>query len=997
MEQLLASIAGLAPEVRAQLLQAHHAALAAVRDKEVAALAAVAERVRSLRGDVAVEALLSCISQQQVTKHNLKRALDAALAAIDGVDDGNSHEVSDFRDKLHGVLSKLGDSGYASNKVKTDVQHALDKFGVQMPEEAQPALIAWNGESGDEDEDEEDEDPASTTGPDEAPVERAQAPPSVGDPDVVKEAFRLIMSSSMMRGTIRFDLAPFLLRVHDNVLAAQAKAAGEGSGVLPPVETIKMFGGGRTQARKTPLKAAQFVLCRMMGVPTLLLTTNVAGREDLFRKFGVLLVEIDVPTPPQCAGQAKYAGTQYEYQKVNGVQKLVASGREVGPRGMQGLLSVDTIAQQHRSWAVSQLQLGACIICNNTAAAIDKVSSLVREARGGSPGSPLQFVLTIDEADDFYRTDGDCHQPIKLELALDGLKDLSPLVCFEVSATLLAVYMALHREGGADAVAAADLWYVEPCDDYVGADLLMPPLDPRGQYQFLFEDDLKKSNKFADPKVRSVYADAAAHPRSLLLDATTASVTAANQIGIFDKARLVQTLHPHAIVVVVSGSLIKWWTVNPQPNRPQDYNGTELLGKARVVGNVIAKIDRYYPDRPIFVFGYSQMVRGVSYRSRHRVPSHFVLLYKSGMPLCRLVQAAGRAMGEQARQLHANGFNHVVMLTQPQDYDAICAYPEFLKAIKQQMEDGTSLADALGATYQAKYNCFSTPKELGAKKLHLDSFVQQTLHFAPTTEPIGMGNAQLDAELGSEGRGLRRAVLEVLLEMGCLDDEYAMGGKDVLEELKTGEYDEFFGDVETELTTAEVTKVLKELCYKPAHREPVLDSNGRVGKALKFFVNEEGLDALPGRMSVPAAPQALVQATVPSDDDSVDVDQSVDDGGPTAPVVAEVLLPRRETSVERMTRRERELQAAQAAAEETQVASGAIPSGAGPSGAVSPPMMARAMPPVGTGGRPRRNAAVAAAIRVASCASQLAMDESCDERPEDRLPLGKRPCQRGSP
>ena len=42
------------------------------------------------------------------------------------------------------------------------------------------------------------------------------------------------------------------------------------------------------------------------------------------------------------------------------------------------------------------------------------------------------------------------------------------------------------------------------------------------------------------------------------------------------------------------------------------------------MGNAIARIDKYYPERPIFVFGYSQMVRGVSYRSRYRVPKKAV-------------------------------------------------------------------------------------------------------------------------------------------------------------------------------------------------------------------------------------------------------------------------------------------------------------------------------------------------------------------------------------
>ena len=189
---------------------------------------------------------------------------------------------------------------------------------------------------------------------------------------------------------------------------------------------------------------------------------------------------------------------------------------------------------------------------------------------------------------------------------------MGPLVCFEVSATLLSVYMALHREGGADAVKYADVWYVDPCDDYVGAELLMPPLILRGEYVFLHEHDLKKSNCLADPKVHAVYADAAANQRSLLLDATTSAVTAANQVGIFDKAGLVQRTHPHAVIIVVSGSLIKWWTMQPRGDRQNDRdNGTVLRGSPRRQPRD-SKIDELYPNRPIFVFGYSQLVRGIS-------------------------------------------------------------------------------------------------------------------------------------------------------------------------------------------------------------------------------------------------------------------------------------------------------------------------------------------------------------------------------------------------
>ena len=980
MEALLANMP-LTPEQRAQIIARQQDLEKAAREEERRAGALQDQCARNLQKAPEVTALLKHSVANKSTLHMLRKDLNAAIEAIDAVDEEPySQLVSDFREKLSDQLSIIGSgTGTASNKRKREVQHALEVFGVQVPPGGGgfDGGVVVVGELSDDDDDDDDEaEEAAAAAADggvvAAPTEREQEPPAADAPLVVRKAFDLIMSSPTMRRSLRFTLAPFLLQIHRNVLAAQATAGTKIDGLLTMEETIKMFGGGRTQARKTPLKASAFVLCRMMGVPTLLLTTNVAGREDLFKKFSELLAEIDVPPP---AGASPYAGTQYEYRKVHGVSKLFAVGRGDGAPGVKGVLSVESIANQHRDWAVSELRQGACIVSNNTAAAMNKLSGLVRQARGDR-GAPLQFILTIDEADDFYRTDGEYNALIKLEQALLHLKGLGPLVCFEVSATLLAVYMALHREGGARAVGAADLWYVDPSDEYVGAELLMPPTDARGNYEFLSEHDLKKSNMLADEKVRRMYQDAADHPRSLLLDATTAAVTAGNQIGIFDKAVLVQKLHPHAVVVVVSGSLIKWWTVQPRRDRQQDYHGTILRGKDRVVGNVIAKIDRYYPDRPIFVFGYSQMVRGVSYRSRHRVPSHFVLMYKSGMPLCRLVQAAGRAMGEQARQLRANGFTDVLLLTQAQDYDVICAYPEFLKAIKREMEGGASLADALeNRLYDPKCNVFSTPKELGAKKLKLTNFVQSTIQFASTTAPIGEGSAAIDRDLGTQGIGPRRAILEVLLECGVPDDdEYAMSGKEIGEELATGAYDDLFGDAadgaesasRIALSVPEVTKILKELCFKPPHRAAVLESTG-AGKNLRFFIDQEGLDALPGREVLVAVPVAAADG----EGDHVDVPMAM-----SAP-------PRRERS---QTRRELELQAAEEPAGEDDEELRAARGAPGPSGA-SPQHAAAPVEPVATGGgRPRRGCAVTAAAAIAECSAQLQMGEDCDERPGDRIP-----------
>ena len=67
------------------------------------------------------------------------------------------------------------------------------------------------------------------------------------------------------------------------------------------------------------------------------------------------------------------------------------------------------------------------------------------------------------------------------------------------------------------------------------------------------------------------------------------------------------------------------------------------------------------------------------YRSKKRVPTHYALLHGGAMSICRLVQAAGRAHGEQASRLRANGFDQVTLLTLAHDFDTIKNYPSFLE------------------------------------------------------------------------------------------------------------------------------------------------------------------------------------------------------------------------------------------------------------------------------------------------------------------------------
>ena len=72
------------------------------------------------------------------------------------------------------------------------------------------------------------------------------------------------------------------------------------------------------------------------------------------------------------------------------------------------IINVADIKPCHYDWLTEMLLKGACLVVNNTDKAIDKVRYLIQNGRGASlkPGVRfLHFVLTIDEADDFIRTD----------------------------------------------------------------------------------------------------------------------------------------------------------------------------------------------------------------------------------------------------------------------------------------------------------------------------------------------------------------------------------------------------------------------------------------------------------------------------------------------------------------------------------------------------------------------------------------------------------------
>ena len=196
-------------------------------------------------------------------------------------------------------------NGYVSGRDAVALEAVLRNHGIQRPQPTSNESLRDQEERAgfvheiDEDSDGGDDNDTSASGAesqneedDAAARERflhfSPTQPNQDDAPEVQTAYNLI--SDLRSGfphAINFDLVPVLRRVYQNVRAGQQTIRRNGRFTLD--DTQIMLGGGRCQSQKTPLKAAQILMCRLLGVATIVLTTGVSGREDLFKKFTTFL------------------------------------------------------------------------------------------------------------------------------------------------------------------------------------------------------------------------------------------------------------------------------------------------------------------------------------------------------------------------------------------------------------------------------------------------------------------------------------------------------------------------------------------------------------------------------------------------------------------------------------------------------------------------------------------------------------------------------------
>lgn len=186
-----------------------------------------------------------------------------------------------------------------------------------------------------------------------------------------------------------------------------------------------------------------------------------------------------------------------------------------------------------------------------------------------------------------------------------------------------------------------------PNSNYLGVEYIEPLIDKDGKKVYLQQNELTSVGyefdgirvPYANPKVKAFYDDALGHEKGvLLLDASSPRVHAVNNI--YEKAKSVQLLYRRKeialIAVTISGKGIHvrlppgLEAIGEIPDLPGDSKmaddwqfslASSMWQKWRnnLIGDLLNSLDAAFGlSVPIFVFGYTKMRRGISFRSDKR-------------------------------------------------------------------------------------------------------------------------------------------------------------------------------------------------------------------------------------------------------------------------------------------------------------------------------------------------------------------------------------------
>jgi hypothetical protein len=396
----------------------------------------------------------------------------------------------------------------------------------------------------------------------------------------------------------------------------------------------------------------------------------------------------------------------------------------------------------------------------DTAAQMRRAVKLITEVRASGVGSG-HFGLIIDEADSFQRTEDDT---LQLEQRLNDLKGTGhgwvndsyqdtlnygtyggpsfhgADVIVSISATLLPVLLKMFkaqqekkalettrhigegtlREGEDRARQQTDdsspvytFFTKAPPSKYVGVlSEVWQPFKRGGKPVFLRPEEVKGTNlggildgHYRDPHVQlrldgsvlALYADAAAMPYSLLLDITVSRVNVEGA-SLRDKAQWLAEHFENLTVITVDGLLLRYKLPSQNWDASSWVDG--MKKREKTVEDLLNELEPQMNGAPVAIFGYSQMIRGDSFRSDWRVPTHILQQLSNAMSVDRLVQSAGRAsfIGKELLDINAlktdgGEAGHVRVLLTDVDYLTVRAYVEFMNMLADEISKGKSVQE----------------------------------------------------------------------------------------------------------------------------------------------------------------------------------------------------------------------------------------------------------------------------------------------------------------
>ncbi|KAL7540610.1 hypothetical protein ACHAXR_010249 [Thalassiosira sp. AJA248-18] len=477
---------------------------------------------------------------------------------------------------------------------------------------------------------------------------------------VVNKSKDIIMESSNLRNMCgKFDYNSFL----DKAIRHFHALVGQENDILEKLFII----AGRTQAGKTSVKGVIQSLCGLLKIPLVVLTKGVDESIDLHVKLLRLSAGTSIQEKHIVVASSKNDGMGYRLKDAR-----VCEALEGGSHG------------------------GTLVIADTKPQVINKACKAIKKYREQIPGG--KFVLIVDEADAMFRTK-DKHQVF--EQALQQLIDLKPSMTVMISATPVPFMLELVH--GMDSSAEnIQFFNLEPQDDYVGIEDIKP-LEIDGKKIDLDQNELTSRSTFASDGVTiccandkniALYDDALSDLENrkgiLVLDCSCPRVYARSNIK--DKATAVQKLYQkrgkQTIVVTFSGKGI----AVKVPNKAWDHE----RWRKSLIGQLLEHIDEQYGlDIPVFIFGYTKMCRGVSFRSSNRVPTHMIMALGRGHNISTIVQTLGRATFNGSNLLQDNGFDCIRVLTTSNDYTTCVKKQNYINQVAHRIQLGDDFPAAV--------------------------------------------------------------------------------------------------------------------------------------------------------------------------------------------------------------------------------------------------------------------------------------------------------------